>query len=193
MEELLKFIRFTQAYNEIARIIYRSPKNQKESDPEHSYQLGLVAWYINEKEKLGLDVGKFLRYAIVHDLVEAYAGDTTPGYGEETEGTKTKHEREKASLARIRQEFPEAAAIWGWIDEYEKRADEESKFLYALDKIIPILNMIVSGEREWDEYQVTLEMVIREKKEKVRHYPIIEKYFWELVELLRASGKIKEK
>ena len=193
MKDLIAFISFTQKFADVERIIFRSKGNRKESDAEHSFQLALTAWYLNEKDKLGLDVSKVIRYALVHDLVEAYAGDTIPAYGAETEDRKTKHIREEEALAKIRKEMPEAAELWKWIDSYEKREDQESKFVYALDKIIPILNMYVSGERKWDMYQVTMEMVIKEKENKVKIFPAIEKYFWDIVTLLRESGKIREK
>ncbi len=192
MKELIAFMEFTQRFADVERVIYRSKGDRKESDAEHSFQLALVGWYLNEKDSLGLDVSKIARYALVHDLAEAYAGDT-PSYGFETEEKKTQHAREEEALARIRKEFPEAGELWKWIDLYQKRADEESKFTYVLDKILPVINMYITGHKEWIGFGQTLQHMIIEKEEKIKAYPAIAKYFWEVVELLRASGTIREK
>ena len=193
MKELIAFIEFSQKFALIERITLSLGKKRNENDAEHSFQLALSAWYLNEKDSLGLDVSRIARYALVHDLVEAYAGDTIPSYGAVTEERNTKRDREAAALARIRKEFPEASELWKWIVAYEAKEDPESNFVYALDKILPIINIYLNDGAEFEAWKVTLAMLIREKEHKVKAFPAIEKYFWELVDLLRASGKIREK
>jgi hypothetical protein len=53
------------------------------------------------------------------------------------------------------------------IEQYEKREDRESKFIYALDKIDPVLNIYLDNGRTWKRNHVTLEMLISMKKAKV--------------------------
>ena len=193
MEELIGFIEFTRKFASVERIILARGKKRMESDAEHSFQLALAGWYLNEKDSLGLDCSRIIRYALVHDLVEAYAGDTIPGYGEATEDRKTKDDREAAALARIKTEFPEGKDLWNWADAYERKQDQEARFVYALDKILPVINIYLNDGTEFETWKVDLPMVIREKEQKVKNFPAVEKYFWELVELLRTSGKIREK
>lgn len=52
-----------------------------------------------------------------------------------------KEQREHEAMERIRTEFPQAHPLWSRVEEYEKREDEESKFVYALDKVLPVINI----------------------------------------------------
>lgn len=44
-----------------------------ENDTEHSYNLTITAWY-SAQQFPKLDKDLIIRYALVHDIVEAYAG-----------------------------------------------------------------------------------------------------------------------
>ena len=54
------------------------------------------------------------------------------------------------------------------IEQYEAREDKESRFVYALDKIQPMLNIYTDGGRTWKEKGVTIDMLVEYKKEKVK-------------------------
>ncbi len=75
MEDLFNFTQFLLKFREIKRIVYVDESKQ-ENDIEHSYMLAMLAWYIVSTKKLNLDVDKVIKYALAHDLVETYAGDT---------------------------------------------------------------------------------------------------------------------
>ena len=48
---------------------------KQENDVEHSYAVAMLCWYLHDALKLELDIAKILKYALVHDFVEVYAGD----------------------------------------------------------------------------------------------------------------------
>ncbi len=73
------------------------------------------------------------------------------------------------------------------IEQYEKREDKESKFVYALDKIEPILHLYTSGGKTWREKKITIEMLIENKENKIREYPKLTKCFDDLIEILRKE------
>jgi len=78
-------------------------------------------------------VEKVIVYALVHDLVEAYAGDTDP-YSCSSEDYLTKHTKEMDALQKIKEEttfFPQLAER---IESYESQQDEESQFVKSIDK-----------------------------------------------------------
>ncbi|HUB92905.1 MAG TPA: HD domain-containing protein [Verrucomicrobiae bacterium] len=50
--------------------------DQHENDIEHSFTVALLCWFICEHYTLPLDHAKVLKYAMAHDFVERYAGDT---------------------------------------------------------------------------------------------------------------------
>jgi hypothetical protein len=55
-----------------------SVAEQPESDTDHTVMLALIACALAPIVDARLDVGLVAQYALVHDLVEAYAGTRTP-------------------------------------------------------------------------------------------------------------------
>lgn len=48
-----------------------------ESIGEHIFRSTIMAWILGEKKR-GFNIERLLKIALVHDLCEIYAGDTTP-------------------------------------------------------------------------------------------------------------------
>jgi aspartyl/asparaginyl-tRNA synthetase len=59
------------------------------------------------------------------------------------------------------------------ISQYEKKEDEESKFVYAMDKIIPDMNNILSGGVTYKKHDETLEMLDSYGGEKTKIHPFV--------------------
>lgn len=128
-----------------------------------------------------------IRYALVHDLVETYAGDT---YFYDTADEATKDKREKEAQDRIEREYPQFGDLHETIKEYEKHSDAESRFVYALDKLIDPLNIYLEDGLLWREKGVTVEMLLAKKSHKVAVDPVIEVLFHELIARLRAKPEM---
>ena len=94
-----------------------------------------------------LDKGKIAQYALVHDLVEGYAGDTPNFHSQNTELLKEKEKKEQAALDRIAEEFEDSFPwILDAIRKYEKLEEPEARFVKAIDKLMPkITNMLNFG------------------------------------------------
>ncbi len=163
-------------------------EKRDENDAEDSFQLAIVAWYIISTHDLKLDINKILKYALVHDLVEVYAGDT-PIHQATKEMHDNKHAREVAALKRIKKEFPEFPEMVTLIKEYEERKTEETKFVYVLDKLLPDLVMYLDDGHAWKYRGVTLEMVLDKKVKKIAPNPLLKKYFDELIDLMKKDEK----
>jgi putative hydrolase of HD superfamily len=129
-----------------------------------------------------------LKYALVHDLVEVYAGDTYV-FSNDQEHLDGKIGREYEALVRLKKEFPLCDNILSLVDRYEKRDDRESRFVYALDKIQPVIQIYLDQGRIWKEKNVTFQMFLEYKKDKVALSPEIKPYFDELVVLLKEKEK----
>lgn len=184
IRDIMRFIALTHEFQNVERRIYVKGKDVRENDVEHSYQLALVAWFLVSTKKLSLDKDLVVQYALIHDLVEVYAGDTYFYTTDETERV-SKMAREREAAERLRAEFPEFAELHDLIDQYERKEDPESKFVYALDKVLPVLNIYLDDGRTWQKENVTLDMLIDGKKDKVKLSKHIEPYFNELMEILR--------
>jgi len=99
-KDLLQFFKLTDDFKKIDRDIPQSSGFNKENDSEHSYQLAMVSWYLATTEGKNLDIEKILKYALVHDLPEIYAGDT-PLYTSDNDYLNNKKDRERNSIKKI--------------------------------------------------------------------------------------------
>jgi putative hydrolase of HD superfamily len=186
MDDLLRFTKFLHSFQAIERVLYATGQNRRENDVEHSYQLAMLGWYIVASKNLPLDTNKVLKYAMVHDLVEIYAGDTY-FYTKGKSAASQKAERERSAAERIAKEFAEFPELSALIHVYEERADPESRFVYALDKLVPIINIYLDGGRTWKEMGVTLDMNVSGKMPKIAVCEEVKDYYDELLHLLRKD------
>lgn len=183
-EKFLSFSRLLQSFARIERMVPMPATERLENDMEHSYHLALMAWYIVDSEKLDLDLSLVIKYALVHDLVEVYAGDTWV-WSKNQEDHESKHEREAAAASRLASEFPNFPELHSAISEYEKRESREAKFVYALDKILPSMYIIEEDGKFWQEHKITFDMLCSKKAPQVAVSPEVEPYYTELVNLIR--------
>jgi putative hydrolase of HD superfamily len=68
--------------------------------------------------------------------------------------------------------------------EYKTRSSEEAKFVYALDKLMPVILNYVNEGHSWRLHNITLDQVHAVKKEKMKIFPAVHEYYEELYELL---------
>ncbi len=183
LNDVLQFSQLLNTFTSVERVCYHPGKLLKENDVEHSYQLAMLAWYISGRLSLDLDKDLILRYALIHDLVEVYAGDTYIYSKNEYDHT-SKKEREESARIRILEEFPLFIDLHATILDYEKREDKESRFVYVLDKIHPVLQIYLDKGRMWEESEVTLPMLLEKKKDKIHLAPELLPLWNELEELL---------
>jgi putative hydrolase of HD superfamily len=186
IERLLQFTEILNELRLVERVVRVNGSERWENDVEHSYHLAMLAWYICESENLPLDREKVFHYALAHDLVEVYAGDTYL-YTEDTALLESKVDREREAAERLQKEFPELPELHAAIKGYVTKEDSESRFVYALDKIEPVLKMYLDNGRTWKEKGISFERMYESKKDKVALSPEIKKYFDEFIEILQAN------
>lgn len=182
-KRLLEWQRLLALFNQVERSVHRKHDDKFvfENDTEHSYNLAMTAWYLAQQFP-ELDKDLIIRYALVHDLVEAHAGDTY-AFGSEDD-LASKHQREEEALAKLKKDWPDFADMNEAIQAYEDRADAESRFVYALDKILPAMVTYINEGYSWEYHSVTADMIHESKKDKVGVSPEIAPYYEELHELL---------
>ena len=188
LEKILEFSRLLNKFRLEKRVVRVNGEDRQENDVEHSYQLAMLTWFLIDSGKLKLDRDLAVSYALVHDLVEVYAGDTYI-YTKDLKHKESKDEREADAAKRIASEFPEFGELHKLIENYEHREDPESRFVYALDKIQPIINIYLDGGHNWRERSVTLPMLVENKKDKVKLSPEVEKIYNELFAMLKDREK----
>lgn len=185
--DLLKFVKLTHEFQQVRRAVLVNSEERQENDLEHSGQLALIALYVCDTAKLPLNRGLVLEYALVHDLVEAYAGDT---HFYDAAGRAGKKEREEAARLRLKQEFPEAQRFHELIEAYEAKADDESKFVYALDKLLPIVNIYLDKGRTWQVDGISFDALATHKAAPISVSLDIKAYYDQLLEILEQNKHI---
>ena len=106
LNDIFRFSKLLNAFGGIERSIDLPERERKENDIEHSYHLAMLAWYIADSNKLTLNKDLLLKYALIHDLVEVYAGDTFL-YSKNQYDHDSKKEREEKAQQQIAEEFKE--------------------------------------------------------------------------------------
>lgn len=169
LHQKLKFIELMDKMKEIERAIYlKYPR--RETDAEHSFHLAMMVITFAQ-DFPELDIEKALKFALVHDIVEIYAWDTVVLV--DVELLKTKEKREREALERLEKEFWEVLPDFiQLIKDYESKKSEEAKFVYSLDKIQPIIQIVMEWWQSWHNWKYDYNKV------KNRAYKKIYPQFW---------------
>lgn len=163
---LLKFQELLKKYNSVYRDLGSiHKKNDADNDVEHSYRVAMLCWMLIDEYKLKLDTNKVIRYALVHDFPEVYAGDVSiwSSYSQ-----KDKEKKEAAAMKKLAKQFVKQKSIWKDLAQYEKRKDAESKFVYLIEKLEPILVILLSEKDHWLKRNVNLEDLLERKQRKIK-------------------------
>lgn len=141
----------------VERAPYHQDGIRRETDSDHTVMLALIGCALAEKLRPDLDLGKVAQFCLVHDLVEAYAGDTVTLDISEVD-REAKEEREAAALLRIHEVFDSTLPwIGAAIDTYESRESPEARFVKTLDKLMPKITHILNKGQYLKEQGLTKE------------------------------------
>lgn len=138
MKKILPIIQLAAEFATVKRTIGYRPQHL-ENDAEHSYQLALVCWNANQQYSLALSDELILKYALVHDIVELYAGDVD-AYGDQKQ-IAMKSQNEAESFQKLKQNYNMFSDMLHFIEQYEHRADAESQLVHMMDKFLPNINI----------------------------------------------------
>lgn len=118
------------------------PDGSEESDTTHTVMLALVVADLARAE--GLDPGLAVQFAVVHDLPEAYAGDTNTARALSPAAAMAKATREAASFDRL---VGELGPCWttSMMQRYEAQQEPEARLVRCADKILPKLTHILNS------------------------------------------------
>lgn len=165
LEQQLKFIVEIDKVKNIFRQTYLADGRRKENDAEHSWHIALMAYLLQEYAEEPVDVPKVMLMVLIHDLVEIDAGDT---YAYDSEGAKTKREREIKAAERIFGILPEdqGAYLRELWDEFEEYETADAKYAHLLDNFQPLLLNDASDGKSWKEHTVQKDQIYK-RNEKI--------------------------
>lgn len=166
-------------FAKVLRVPHLADTGRPENDVEHSFGLALTCWFLAPKIAPELSLEKILQYALAHDTVEVHAGDTFV-FGPQ-DALDSKSAREDAAIEQIAADWPDFVELSDYARGYKDKRDEEAKFVYAVDKILPVL-MVNLGEKDrfWRRHKITLETQIAEKV-KINTSEYVAPYYTKMV------------
>lgn len=168
LEIKLKFIELMDEMKNIERAIFLKNWRQ-ETNAEHSYHLAMmVLTFASDFPDLNIEL--CLKFALIHDIVEIYAWDTI-ALDKKMELTKT--EREAKAVNILEKEYNDILPDFiNLLKEYELKNLKEAKFVYSLDKIQPIIQVVMEWWETWHNWKIDFEEI------KKRQYSKIYREFW---------------
>ena len=188
-EKQISFIMELDKIKKIGRQTYLSDASRKENDAEQSWHLALMAFVLADYANEKIDVLKTIKMVLLHDVIEIDAGDT---YAYDTEGNKTKRERELKAADRIFGLLPEEQereyrGLW---DEFEEMETAEAKFANTLDKVQPLFLNDASGGKSWEEHGVRKNQVLARNERTHEGSEELWAYAKSLIEKNVKAGKL---
>ncbi|HSX34438.1 MAG TPA: HD domain-containing protein [Candidatus Saccharimonadales bacterium] len=172
----------------------RAEGGRYENDAEHSWSVALVAAALAPQIDPKLDVGKICQFAIVHDLVEVHAGDTSNFADDAVKATKDS--REEAALHKLKKDLPALPWIPATIKEYEAQTTIEAQFVKSVDKLLPLMFDYIEDGLFYQENKITVEewrRQLRTHREKASKHSGAFVYYDELWNLLLANPHLFHK
>lgn len=145
-EAVIDLGRLALAFGRIDRTACFHPDGvTRESDTDHTVMLGWIAPALAARCFPQLDVGLVAQFALVHDMPEVYAGDTST-LRITSEGQRAKAEREATATARLRGEFGDRLPwVPFTVGLYEEQVLPEARFVRGLDKCLPKIVHLLDG------------------------------------------------
>lgn len=143
IEEIFHLTRLALSFGRVERGVSH-PDGKPESDTDHSISLAWVACSLAAELYPELDLGLIAQYAVVHDAVEIYAGDTyavTAG----DDGRQAQKVQEDAAYWRLKNELRVLSWLPETIQEYETQETPEALFVRTVDKLMPKVVLRIEG------------------------------------------------
>lgn len=170
---------------------YNTPREMEddtESVAEHLYGMQLLAQYflpLEDPENL-LNQSKIYQIITVHDFDEIETGDYLSYIKDETHKMES-----QAALPKVLEQLPEhiKATATSLIDEYELQETPEARFVKAIDKIEPLLQVYnEKGRVICHRNKCTADDSLRIKSKYIEHFPYIKKFALTLHQVLTDGG-----
>lgn len=163
LQTKLKFLEIINEMKYIDRYISMRNSSRRETNAEHTYELVMMVIVFLE-DFPELDKERTIYMALLHDIAEIYAGDVDIF---DEEGRIGKEKREEEALDKFekilwKEFFSKYRRL---IEEYMAWETKESKFVKQLDKIQPIMHIVLEWWNTW--YWVDIEKIKKNKYDRV--------------------------
>ena len=189
MDRLAELQQFIADFAKVLRVPQLADTGRPENDVEHSYGLAITCWFLHDKIAPELDMLKIFKYALSHDIVEIYAGDTF-AFDTDKAFVASKESRERDAVGTLRETLPDFSEAIDYTEGYMDKINEEARFVKAVDKILPLIMIeLKEGQEYWDRYEITL-ADLRENKKPILISDQVAPYYDLAFEWLELRGNM---
>lgn len=164
---------------------------RQENDAEHSWHLAVMAIILSEHSAAKeLDMLKVLKMALVHDLVEIYAGDT---FCYDDQAIKDKEQREAIAADKLFSILPgdqgeNFRELW---QEFEAKLSPEARFAACLDRLQPLILNYNTAGHTWQNPGVNSSKVLERNAMLQENTPALWDYVNEVIQDSIEKGYLK--
>ena len=185
MQKQIDFLATCDKLKSVERQTLLLDKMRQENSAEHSWHFGLLAMTLFEYCALdGVDLNRVLKMALVHDLIEIYAGDT-PAMDISAQAGKEEREQEAADKLFTQLPTEQAAEFRELWEEFEAMQTPDARYAAAADCLQSFLNNYKNkGAGAWVKYGATAEMIRERTRPIAQAMPAL----WEFVECAIDEG-----
>lgn len=172
LKRIISFLKKIEKAKLIEREIHCSDLKRRESDAEHQWHLAMFLILFSKELPKDLDFNKMIKMALMHDLIEIYAGDT---FAFDKKNKQTQKRREKRASRKLFSQLPEdlERQFIKLFNEFEKAKTPEAKTVKSFDKIQPILQNICSNGWSWKKHDITYSEIENYKRKHMLHNDFI--------------------
>jgi len=155
IDRILKVLRLAERLKFELRHSWLS-NGRRESVAEHTWQMALMVVLMQHHLERSVDVERTLKMVIIHDLVEAEAGDVP--FFETGERQTMKAANERAAIEKIRNLLDGATAqeVYELWYEFEGGETLEAKFAKAVDNLEVQIQHNQAAFETWEEIEQDL-------------------------------------
>ena len=161
LKQQLQFLTEVDKMKSVSRQTLLADKSRAETDAEHSWHFALMAMTLFEYVGFdGVDINRVIKMALVHDLIEIYAGDT---FAYDVKGNENREERENEAADKLFSLLPseqkaEYRALW---EEFDRMDTPDAMYAAAVDRFQPLLNNYLTDGHTWVKHAVTTDQVYK--------------------------------
>jgi putative hydrolase of HD superfamily len=164
--------------------------SRAESDAEHSWHFAMAALLLQRYAARPIDINRVVQMALVHDLVEIYAGDTC---AYDTVGYADKEQREKEAADKLFALLPAEQGLtlrllW---EEFDQMQTADALYASALDRLMPFLSNLQTQGYTWLRHNVSAEQIYTRLRPIQHAVPALWDYIEENIQQAKAKGYVK--
>lgn len=163
LEQIFRFCLEIDKEKRIQRVTTLAGNDRREDDAEHAWHMAVMTLLLSEYANEDIDVLHTVSMALIHDLIEIYAGDT---YAYDAEGKKSQRVREEAAADRLFGMLPDDLRdkFRGLFEEFDANETKEARFAHVMDNIQPMMLNAANHGQSWKDHGIRLSQVLHRNR-----------------------------